>query len=354
MVSDATWHVEGGPLAIGAGPQPEDALDGLAAEPADHVRGDRARTGRRARAQAQNDVGRVAGAALYEILAVSSAFCVALAAMLVAETGGRLGVLGLARLTMVTAFVMTGSLSMALAGWRTLTPETASLLAGSSDFAIMLATLTYYGAIREAGPALASLMYALTSPTALLLGWLARGQHVTPQQAGGIACVLVGVALTVGVPGGGTNSRVPWRGVALGIATALGQAIGNLLAQPAMASGVEPFTAMAVRAGLGAAFFAALETVRRPVKRSRATLRACDVSLAVCSALVGTGIGMTLLMTALGRGDVGVVTTLASTTPIAILPLVWIRTRRRPTKSAWVGASVAVLGIALVSLHDQS
>ena len=237
---------------------------------------------------------------MYEILALSSAVCVALAAMLVAETGGRLGVLGLARMTMVTAFVMTGRVSMALAGWRTLVPETASLLAGSSAFAIMLATLTYYGAIREAGPALASLMYALTSPAALLLGWLALGQRVTPLQAGGVACVLVGVALTVGLPGGGTNSRVRWRGVALGMATAFGQAIGNIFAQPAMATGVEPFTAMAVRAGLGAAFFIALEAVRRPAKRPCATRGPRDVSLAVCSALVGTGVGMTLLMTALG------------------------------------------------------
>ena len=47
--------------------------------------------------------------------------------------------------------------------------------------------------------------------------------------------------------------------------------------------------------------------------------------------------------------DVGIVTTLSSTTPILILPMVWAVYRRMPGPLAWVGAALAVVGTALIS-----
>jgi drug/metabolite transporter (DMT)-like permease len=64
----------------------------------------------------------------------------------------------------------------------------------------------------------------------------------------------------------------------------------------------------------------------------------------------GIFMGMTLLMAALAVGDVGIVTTLSSTTPILILPMVWFVTRRPPAPVAWVGAALAVAGTALITL----
>jgi drug/metabolite transporter (DMT)-like permease len=59
---------------------------------------------------------------------------------------------------------------------------------------------------------------------------------------------------------------------------------------------------------------------------------------------------MSFLMAALARGDVGIVTTLSSTTPILILPMVWVAYRRLPGPLAWVGAALAVAGTALISV----
>ena len=67
------------------------------------------------------------------------------------------------------------------------------------------------------------------------------------------------------------------------------------------------------------------------------------------SALAGMVVGMSFLMAALARGDVGIVTTLSSTTPILILPMVWAVYRRIPGPLAWVGAAMAVVGTALIS-----
>jgi drug/metabolite transporter (DMT)-like permease len=137
-------------------------------------------------------------------------------------------------------------------------------------------------------------------------------------------------------------------GLALGVFTALGQATGSLLARPAMMAGVEPFTAMAIRSGLGALFFLALLAV--PSLRPAARPVPPDIRRIGASAVSGIFLGMTLLMAALAVGDVGIVTTLSSTTPILILPMVWWVTRRAPAHVAWAGAVLAVAGTALITL----
>ena len=64
--------------------------------------------------------------------------------------------------------------------------------------------------------------------------------------------------------------------------------------------------------------------------------------------LVSVALGMTLLLLALKRGDVGMVAILSSVTPILLLPLLWLRLRRVPAKGAWCGAAITVIGTALI------
>jgi drug/metabolite transporter (DMT)-like permease len=60
------------------------------------------------------------------------------------------------------------------------------------------------------------------------------------------------------------------------------------------------------------------------------------------------GIGMTLLLFALSGGKAGIVSTISATTPVIILPLLWLRTGERPAAGAWLGAAFAVVGMALI------
>jgi drug/metabolite transporter (DMT)-like permease len=135
-------------------------------------------------------------------------------------------------------------------------------------------------------------------------------------------------------------------GIALGIVTAMGQAVGTLLARPAMASGVEPFAAMAVRTGLAVICIWAL-LILPSVRRQAAPAGKSDLAIAVAAAFFGPALGMSLLMAALASGDVGIVSTLSSMTPIVILPMVWLRSGRMPRPVAWAGAALAIVGTAL-------
>jgi drug/metabolite transporter (DMT)-like permease len=294
---------------------------------------------------------------LSEVFAILAAACTAGSGMLIGETAGRVDVFRFGRWNMVTTFIFCAALALLIGGWRNLELWQFELLAGSSASGIMLASSTYYAAIYSAGPRITALLFSLTAPFALAFGYLVLGETIDLRQGLGVAVVLAGVALAVM---GGKRSkpeerkttpavRVPWQGIAFGVLTALGQAGSVLLARPAMASGVEPFTAMAVRSGLAALFYCslmAIKALRRPYQFARR-----DLAMAVGSAILGTALGMALLMAALAHGNVGIVSTLSSMTPVMILPMVWFRHRVRPSAWAWLGAVLAVVGVALISLR---
>jgi drug/metabolite transporter (DMT)-like permease len=60
------------------------------------------------------------------------------------------------------------------------------------------------------------------------------------------------------------------------------------------------------------------------------------------------GVGMTLVLLALEQGDVGMVAILSSVSPILVLPLLWIQFKRAPAMAAWAGATLTVVGTALI------
>ena len=74
----------------------------------------------------------------------------------------------------------------------------------------------------------------------------------------------------------------------------------------------------------------------------------------MCGLPIGTGrlaamvLGMTLLLWAIGHGDTGVATILSATTPVIMLPLLWITIRQAPAPGAWLGALLTVVGTALL------
>ncbi|MBE0552300.1 MAG: DMT family transporter [Rhodobacteraceae bacterium] len=285
------------------------------------------------------------------VLSLAAAASFALSAMQIASVTGRAGPLQLARWQMGLAFVMTAAASVALGGWRSIDGAGFLYLAGSSAFGIMLATTTYIATIQILGPRLNALVFTLSAPFALALGYLVRGETVTPAQGAGVVLILAGIVVALAAraeDGPGPDRRRLWLGLGLGLVTAMGQAAGSLLARPAMLAGAEPFTAMAIRSGLGALFFVALLAL--PFARPAARPDHQALKRIGYSALTGIFLGMSLLMAALAHGGVGIVTTLSSTTPILILPMVWFVSGRPPGGMAWAGAALAVAGTAVITL----
>ncbi len=285
------------------------------------------------------------------VLSLAAAACFALGSLYVDGVSSRVGALQLVRWQMIFACLLTAAAALVLGGWRTVTADGFLWLAASSATGVMIGGLTYIAAIKTLGPRLFALFFTLSAPFALALGFLFRDETISPAQGLGVVLILAGIVLAILGPRGADGigkMRTLGLGTALGLVTALMQALGTLTARPAMLAGTEPFTAIAIRTFLAVLFFALLLSV--PRLRPTAPLALPDARRIGLSALTGMFIGMSLLMAALARGDVGIVTTLSSTTPILILPMVWTVTRRLPGPAAWAGAALAVAGTALISL----
>lgn len=310
-----------------------------------------------------------------EAFAILSACCVALGSIFLGELKGRISLLQLSRWQLLAAFVMTSIASLVLGGWRTVDAWQLGLLASSGIAGMVVAGTAYVATIHATGPRITALLFSLTSPFTLFLGYLVLGETLNGRQALGVLLVLTGIALAIGIPrrfvaGGRLKPAMPalipavmplaatsappktgklMPGVLLGILAAFGQAIGTLLARPAMAAGVEPFTAMAIRSGMGALFFTVL-MILGIGRQSRQPVDARSWAFLLGAAFVGTTVGMALMMAALQGSDAGVVATLSTITPVVILPMIWLAGREVPSPAGWLGAVVAITGTALISL----
>jgi drug/metabolite transporter (DMT)-like permease len=74
-------------------------------------------------------------------------------------------------------------------------------------------------------------------------------------------------------------------------------------------------------------------------------------ALTALTGFIALAIGMTLLLYALSGGKVGIVSTLSATSPVIILPMLWLRTGERPAAGAWTGAALVIAGMALLFMR---
>ncbi len=242
--------------------------------------------------------------------------------------------------------------------WRALDAAVVGPLLLSGLFGIFVGDSLLFTTLNRLGPRRAGILFALNAPIAALLAWLALGETLGPQTLAGMALTVAGVLLAIvfGKRRAQLHAweavRGPlWLGVALGLGAAGGQALGSLIARPVMAAGLDPFAASLVRVGFAAVCLTVLIQLPIPAAQARGPLTAQVAALTALAALLGLGIGMTLLLYALAGGKVGIVSTLSATSPVIILPMLWARTGERPAAGAWAGAALVVAGMALIFLR---
>lgn len=289
--------------------------------------------------------------------ALGAALCWALGGMIAVEPARALGALAFGRLRMALVFFMVAVLATISGGWATLSEAYALPLVLSGLIGIMAGDTALFAALRRLGPRRTGVLFATNAPITVALGAWLLGEPLSAQRLSGFGLITGGVVLAVLFGRGRRHVhdwetvRGPlWQGVALGLAAAVAQAAGVLVVKPVMAAGVDPFAAAAVRVGVAVCGLLLMALLPLDLVRAQAPWSRVMVLRTALSGLTGMTVGMTLLLWALETGDAGLVATLAGTTPVVILPLLWWRTRERPAAGAWIGAVLVVTGTALLFL----
>ena len=295
---------------------------------------------------------------IYELAAVGAATCWALTGLLSAGPAGYLGALAFNRTRQLFVAFLLGLYVLASGTWRELQPEVLWPLLLSGFIGIFVGDTLLFTCLNRLGPRRSGILFALNAPMAALLGWLVLGEELSGGAVVGIALTLCGVLLAIlfgkrkaQLHEWETVKGTLWLGVLVGVLAALSQAVGSLIARPVMAIGVDPVAASMLRVAVAALCLTALTQLPIDAVRPKGPLTTSVFVQTALTGIIALAFGMTLLLFALSGGKVGIVSTLSATSPVIILPLLWMRTGERPAAGAWAGAALVVLGMGLIFMR---
>ncbi|WP_287882054.1 DMT family transporter [Aquitalea sp.] len=293
----------------------------------------------------------------YDLAAVGAAACWAWGGILGAGPSRHFGPFTFTRLRLSLMTLLLGSISLATGGWHSMQPANVlpALLSGLTG--IFLGDTLYFSAMNRLGPRRSGLLFATHSVFSVLLGMLFLQEKLSLPAFFGSCMVFGGVMLAVAF-GRGKQQGKAWEhpahlkaGVMLGMAAALCQALGTFFAKPAIAGGLEPVTASAIRMGVACVVHYLLLYAGLPLARSRGDFSPRILGQTALNGVVALGLGMTLIMLALQHANVATVGMLSALSPVLILPMLWLVQKQPPPLVAWLGAFVSCAGTALIVLR---
>ena len=132
---------------------------------------------------------------------------------------------------------------------------------------------------------------------------------------------------------------------------ALCQAIGLIMMKPILSMGADPIASASLRTSISFIFLSFTFFLNFNIFNQKGSLTIKIIGQSIISGFLGMALGMSLLLIALQKADAGIVATLSSTSPIMILLLIWLITKKIPTIGAWIGTILAIIGSGLIFIY---
>jgi drug/metabolite transporter (DMT)-like permease len=291
----------------------------------------------------------------FELASLAAATCWSVTGMLSVVPSAHLGAIAFNRVRQSIVTALLAIYVITTGEWHGLTWGNTMPLILSGFVGIFIGDSLLFAALNRVGPRRSGILFSMNAPIAALLGWLVLGETLPLQALFGIGLTFSGVMLAIifgkrrgQIHNWETVKGPLWIGVALGLGAAVGQAVGSIIARPVMATGIDPFVASMLRVGVAAACLNVLIQVPLESVKQRRAMTWRILGLTALTGVLAMGMGMTFLMYALSGGKVGIVSTISSTYPVVILPMLWFKTGERPAAGAWVGALLVVAGMAFM------
>jgi drug/metabolite transporter (DMT)-like permease len=291
----------------------------------------------------------------YDLFALGAAACWALGSVTSVTPARHLGAFAFTRWRMAMVALMLWTVVAVTGHWRGFEPGYWGVMAISGLIGIFVGDTALFAAMNRLGPRRAGVLFATHAAFSAALGFVVLGERMGWQAFAGAVLTLLGV-MTAIVLGRHKDERHAWEadrghvglGVALALLSALCQALGSLVAKPVMALQVDPVMASAVRVTVATGAHFVLLGLGFQAARAQQPATARVLAQTALNGFIAMGVGMTLVLLALEKGDVGMVAVLSSVSPILVLPLLWLQLGRAPAPGAWVGATLTVLGTGLI------
>lgn len=291
----------------------------------------------------------------YELAALGSALCWSLTGIISTGPSRYLGGIAYTRIRMLIVFALMMAWVLPSGAIATIGTEQLPTIILSGLVGIFIGDTALFTAMARLGPRRTGVLFATNAPMTVVIGWLMFGEALGPLQILGCLAVAAGVSVAIfyGRPASAGHALesvhgAVWPGVLMGLLAALCQAVGALMAKPALMSGADPVAVTAVRVGVSALALHAVLLTPLTVVRAKNALNFDMFWRATLAGIIGMAMGMSLLLYAFAHGNAGIAAILSTTSPVMVLPLLWLITRQRPSAGAWLGALICVAGTALI------
>ena len=294
------------------------------------------------------------------LAAFGTANCWALSAIISSTATRHFGAIRFARTRYLLVLGPMLLLAFVFGDWSHWTTEAFIFMGLSGLLGVFLGDTLLFAGHARLGPRLGSVIFSTAAPMTEVLNWLVLGSTFNLLKLLGILVISTGVmtAIFFGKRHGPVHKLESlngplWIGLTVMLLSALCQAIGTIIAKPALDMGLDPFSGASWRVAISVLAYLAL-MVLVPTSWTRSEdhgpYTPKMTGLAALSGTLGMLIGMTLFIWALSIGDAGIVAAVASTAPLVQLPILWVLTRQAPTIGAWAGSGLAVLGGVMIVL----
>jgi len=291
----------------------------------------------------------------YDLFALGAAACWAVGSVTSVTPARHLGAFAFTRWRMTMVAVMLWLVVWWMDGWRSFQPAFLWPLVFSGLVGIFVGDTALFAAMNRLGPRRAGVLFATHAAFSAGLGFVLLNERMNLQALAGAVLTLSGVMIAI-LLGRHKDETHAWeadrghvgQGVALALLAALCQALGSLIVKPVMAQALDPVLASAVRVTASALVHGALLLIGLPVARAQSAPTLRVLTQTGLNGFIAMGVGMTLVLLALEKGDIGMVAVLSSVSPILVLPLLWLQLGRAPAPGAWLGSVLTVAGTALI------
>jgi len=294
----------------------------------------------------------------YYFLAILAALCWSVSSLISADISRTIGGLVFNRLRLFFVSIMLILYTTAIDTWQTIELDLLNIIILSGVIGVFFGDTLLFIALQKIGPRRNNILFALAAPFTILLNIFFLKQKMSLIEFIGCFTVFIGVVIAIAYGGNKENSH-RWEsiegslylGIIFGVLAALCQAIGLIIMKPVLDLGVDPIASATVRTSVSAILlsFTFMSNNKYLVSSNPITMKL--VFQSIISGFLGMALGMSLLLIALQHADAGIVATLSSTSPILVLFLIWLLTKKLPTLGAWIGTVLAIVGTGLIFIY---